>query len=503
MCKQKVALAQDIFINLSNQNPVSWSTKFNDSVIDVRPLLACLYMKKDIEKVNQTIMRFKAWGTTGTSSIVNKKGDYDFTEILWVYLLSEFQNQPNLLYPETALHIANELIIDNGSKSALKAPHTLGLIRETENHILMKEGSRYLKNQYLYSLTNEAKYNNAQNGMDAFMLHHLKEMEQTGFFEFNANPYASYTLDALYVLYAQINHTEIKESIARILDTEHWIYALGSYNFKRFAPFRRRLEREKETGLFADRQELFVKVVLYKMQHKPITKENLSCCDNRVIIPLMSSYTLPKQVAVTLEEKSKTYYAKIGHGLKASPEIYYGTKDCLLSAGGLRYGKKSQIVPRATVLFLDDKATDLSQCFHIKGKGVLNKWNNTGVYQNLAIGKQAVFIPDNFKLIAEVNNWKLYRLPINEALYKVLCVYNDTDFGLMYISSSNNEAKAIMNINNDEKRIKKQFTFANNEKVQYNVNTRKRWVVSSINGTKTKRKFKKWNRLNVDFRANY
>ena len=217
--EDNISMFKEQLEDFSNRNHVIWSEKYGDTVLNPRVIFVKLLLKKEVFQVNTDILKFKAWGTTGTSGLVNPKGDYDFNEILWTKILWYFNDQPEILLPQVAQHIIDYLIIDNGSEPEHKAPNTLGLLRETENHILMKETSRYLKNQWLFEHGyTAAEYNNKLNGMDEFFIHHLEEMNTTGFFEFNANPYISLTFEALHVIYNYVDNDEIQKLCKQIMD---------------------------------------------------------------------------------------------------------------------------------------------------------------------------------------------------------------------------------------------------------------------------------------------
>ncbi len=483
----------------ANQKLITYSTKFEDTILDVRVAFAKLLLQQDLDYVNESILQFKAWGTTGTSGKLNKKGDYDFSQIQFINLVWYFKQSPDILYPATATHIINHLVIDNGSKSTLKAPNTMGLIRETENHILMKEISRYLKNQWLYEKDQTLAYNNQENGMTDFLKAHLEEMKKTGFYEFNANPYISYTFEALHVLYNHSEDDALKQLAKEVMDAENWQYALGSFQFKKYGPFRRRMSRESITSLFGDRHGVLIRAELAKANNELIKEEDLPCCFDKTVIPATSSYLLPISTKAYIENTPSTYYAKIGHGLKASPEIYFGTPSYLLSAGGLRFGKRSQIVPRPLSLFLDDDATDIQECFHIKGKGKLNKWNNTGLYQNLMVGESPVHIPEQYAPFKTIGIWEIYQAYADQDIF--ICVYSQKDFGVLYVGDKAYEK--TLALNQSVKTLKKSFSFSSETQISYNVSANKKWVLKETPEGIKSRKFKKWQRFEVSFKDNY
>lgn len=492
--EEKVSLFENELQKYADYNHITWDSKFNDTLINPRIVFAKLLIEKDVFQINIDILNYKAWGSTGTSGLVNPYGDYDFAENLWTYLVWYFKNQPDILLPQTAKHIIDHLIIDNGNEPEKRAPNTLGFLRETENHILMKETSRYLKNQWLFEQYNNPKNNNKTNGMEDFMIHHLEEILKTGFYEFNSNPYISYTFEALHVLYNYTASPKIESLCKQIMDAENYQYALGSYQLKKYGPFRRRLSRESVTALDGDRHNTLIKIQLSKYYNEYKEEFKLNCCFDKSLVHLTSKYILPQYIVEIIKHKPETYYAKIGHGIKSSPEIYYGNSNYLISAGGYRTGAKSQIVPRPTTIFLNDTASTINDCIHIIGKGKLNKWNNTGVYKNFAVANHNVTVPEKFNRIEQVGNWSVYQPYAEKNIF--ICIFNLNDFGLIYVSE-NEDYKTVLNNNLDPEIIQSNFYFSNIENITYNVNKRKRWIIKSINNVKQERRFGKWKRFEV------
>lgn len=481
--------------NAASGNIESYSDKYKDTVLDPRIIFAKLLLKEDIKFINETILKYEAFGTTGTSHKLNKKGDYDFRQIIFTQIVWYFKDAPEILFPATAEHIIDKLIIDNGFKPTLKAPKVFGLIRETENHILMKETARYLKNQWLFNKNPLPKYNNTANGMSVFLIAHLQEMKKTGFFEFNANPYISFTFEALHVLYNHSNDTKIKELAKEVMDAENWQYALGSFDLKKYSPFRRRMNRASETSLIADRHSILIRAELAKSDGVILSEDELQCCYDRTLITTTSTYQLPIQIKATIEVKPSQYYAKIGHGLKASPELYSGTPLYLMSAGGIRFGKRSQITPRPLSVILHDNVYDIEECFHIKGSGKLNQWNNTGLYKNLIVGNQEVSVPDSYTAIMIDGIWTIYKVYPDEELY--VCVHSSPKFGALFIGDAN--YNNVLAMNQSSKVLKHQFCLADQQIVSYNTKTKKKWVIKKTPEGAIKRKFKRWPRFDVRF----
>jgi len=70
-----------------------------------RIYLAKLLTRQDLPEVNAVIQQSKPWGVAGSSWLLNKKGDYDFTETVLISILYLFGEKPDLLYPQTRDHL--------------------------------------------------------------------------------------------------------------------------------------------------------------------------------------------------------------------------------------------------------------------------------------------------------------------------------------------------------------------------------------------------------------
>ena len=222
-------------------------------VESTRSILSRLLLKSDIDGSNQFLLESTPWGKPGSSYRLNKKGDYDFTEIMYAMILSEFAYDTSTLYPQTASHIAYKLIVEKPGRWESKTPRTLGIMQDTENHILMRNVSNFLRNQWVFEQDNSRKkYDNSANGCKTALKSHLEEMIKTGFYEFNSIPYAGYTFSALLILHKYSHDREIKTLCTNLLDQEFWKYSMSSSHFRFSAPFRRRLERFGIPALNAD-----------------------------------------------------------------------------------------------------------------------------------------------------------------------------------------------------------------------------------------------------------
>ena len=87
--------------------------EYGRRAICARAALSKLLMGKDMEEVNRSLRSVKPWKDSGSTWPLHPFGDYDFDEIDFIALLYTFRGQPDKLYPETARHIVDTLLIEN------------------------------------------------------------------------------------------------------------------------------------------------------------------------------------------------------------------------------------------------------------------------------------------------------------------------------------------------------------------------------------------------------
>ena len=359
------ALAETV-LSWWTYRPLSTWTKERKGDVP-RALLARLVTKRQLPEANQFLLEHKPWGVSGTSSPVNPLGDYDFDLSVLTIILWLFGGDENRLYAKTREHLLSVLLIEDGNAYRDKAPNTSGRYPETENHLLMTEGSRYLKNRWLATHGDtDTRYDNLANGMESKILALLSHLRTEGLWEFNSQPYIGYTLLGLLNLEA-FGSEPVRVAARGVLDFLNFSYALGSYKLRHFPPFRRRDEYAKATQLSLGYQTTYMNVWLSYGAKPPKVTEPIS--ETHAIIAACLPYRPADGVVKLLSDKGKGYFVRLGHGAQACPEIYSAGPNFLLSAGGSRPSPASYVVPRPTTLLLDDGATDLSKTFHLAGPG--------------------------------------------------------------------------------------------------------------------------------------
>ena len=464
-----------------------------------RALMARLLLKKDLEAANAYLLAAKPWGKVGSTWKNHPNGDYDFTLAALIPILYQFGADDAVLYPKTRDHLLNVLLSEDGGKVQLTAPNSFGLAKETENHLLMTEGSRYLKNRWLALQGNtDPRFDNQENGLEKWLLDFLGELDAKGLYEFNSIPYLGYTLTALLNLEA-FGSQEIKTAARKLLDRLNWDYALGSLDFRRFAPFRRQYKHAGDIKLDADYHTALMKswISLSPRAPKSLVVEGGGL--HHAIWGCWSPYRLPDETAEWILNKPSEYFASIGHGPGASPEIYSGGPNFLLTAGGVNRGLQSQIVARPITLLLRDAASKLADVVHLSGPGAdFNQWNNTGVWKNMAVAAGPVHVPISWQVTAEAKGWSVYLRP------EKLCVavYSQKNLGIVYVADSTNAdavLQAINKANTDSKQLPQAIVLPTGQKVAYDLESPKnQWVIKAIDNTEVDRDFDHWPSLTLE-----
>ncbi len=471
--------------------------------------LALLACGERVNEVNEYLQKLEPWSHSGSSWWVYR-GDYDFTEVILTMMLYLFGDKQERIYPETLDHLLHVLLVEEGGKPREMVPKSWGLIRDTENHHLMTESSRYLKNQWLFkygsSITASGNpiYDNKTNGLEEWLVNYLDEMLFNGEYEFNSIPYLLYAVEALLNLEAFPDSEEVRIRAHKILDSINWKYALGSLQFRRYAPFRRRFEYANITSLVRDPHTALMRWWCLPESKTAPGKEETKY--SQIISAVLSPYIVPPVVKQWAFEKPYDYFVRIGYGKNGSPEIYSGGKEYLISAGGVYRGLRAMIVPRPITLLLNDGEIDLNRCFHIKGRGKWWCWNNTGVYKKFAVGNAPVHIPPQYSPIVQKGLWSVFAPEDVKNLY--IGIYSDDNFGLLYLSENKTVTPdewldEIIRKNPSKEGIRSSFVFWDGKRIEYDINAPAgMWVIKSVEGEEIDRYYDNWPRWNGNIPVN-
>ena len=200
--------------------------------------------------------------------------------------------------------------------------------------------------------------------------------------------------------------------------------------------------------------------------------------------PSMLPYRPSDKIMEWTLNKPNPYFVKIGHGYNSCPEICSGDKSYLLSAGGANQGRRSLIMPKPTVLFLDDDAENLKEIFHMYGPGE--------DFMDFACSRGTVHIPEGKLAVLTSEEWQYFS--ISEGIF--LAVFSKKELGLMVIARGNSAeevARAIQQNNDDKNLLKKQFKHPNGNLIEYDLDSPKdTWVIKMVNYKPVQRLFDTW-----------
>ena len=482
-------LKQKILDGWTSKTPQDWKPNEKVNLKNSRIAISCLLEGKRIQEINNYLMNQKAVGHPGSPWLLYPLGDYDFTAMAFTALLYLFGEKPELLYPKTREHLLNNILTIEGDEFRRNVGYMF--LEDSENHILMTEGSRFLKNQWLMKHGNtDPKYDNKINGVSKKLKIFLEEIETYGFYEFNSAPYLGYTYCALLNLY-EFASGDIRDLAGKLLDRLNWQYALSSYKFKHFPPNRRRFGKSFKKNIDSDYHTVMLKV--WASLFDDSLQIDMSRGQHHALWATFASYKPSDKVMEWIINKPKPYFVKMGHGYNSCPEIISGDKGYLLSAGGANQGKRSLIVAKPIMLFLNDDAEEMSETFHMFGPGDnFVEWNNTGVYEDFACTKGKVYIPEAKQALISSANWQIFS--IIEGVF--LAIYSKKEIGLMAIVRSNS-AKGVLNKiienNSDESRLNTRFNHPNGNIIDYDLESPKdQWVITRVNRKNMDRDFSKW-----------
>jgi len=284
----------------------------------------------------------------------------------------------------------------------------------------------------------------------------------------------------------------VRLTARKVLDRANWEYALGSLSLRRFAPFRRQLRKASVTSLNSDYHTALMKVWMSLGKE---TSLDLALAGglHHALWACLLPYRLPDETANWVEEKPNSYFVRIGHGAKASPEIYSGGKDYLISAGGIHRGKRSMIVARPITFMFEDQAQELEDVFHLAGPGSeFTEWNNTGVHKDFACAAGPVHIPDGQTPAMANNLWSVYQC--NENLS--LAIHSRQDLGIVCLFRNSDAAEVLWQVsesNSDPRLLYSEFQWPGGKRITYDVNAPKdQWVVISAGGQAVPRTHDRW-----------
>ncbi|HLI99228.1 MAG TPA: hypothetical protein VKT76_05900 [Bradyrhizobium sp.] len=251
-------------------------------------------------------------------------------------------------------------------------------IPETENHRLMIETSRYLKNQIiideLAGHPHITALRDEQKGVKDWLMHYMSGIMRHDFSEYNARPYQRYSQVALLNLADFAEDPQLKAAAKMVLEYTMAKFAVGSRDGIRVVPYRRRVDAMNKNqsivefgGPGTDFSVLMMQYFAGLSHHLPIvasqadngpnphfaphdvsTQRGLPYGNAKVMIYPASSTFAPDQSIVDLAvDKSVPYFQRVHHD---AIEVYFSTPAFTLTAGGIA-------APPGHQLLLDDADT--------------------------------------------------------------------------------------------------------------------------------------------------
>lgn len=469
--------------------------------------IAKLEQGVDIKEVNAALLMGDVYSGVGTHISLPfslaKKGDYDFT-LLWLTNLihSEWDNPAQT--EETKNHIAKKLLTEEGSNHISKKFWLL--IPETENHILMTETSRYLKNdlitkygvEYASSGYSPEVYDNSKNGFDEWMLDHLDTFLKNDFDEYNSKPYEGYTTIALQNLYEHALNEEVREKARAILDYQALKFALTSLDLRRVVPFRRQAARSSDDNVYA-RDPAFARYALLAGNYLDEDSEK-TLSTHFWPVPAIGTYRIPEPILdLMIEKNNHSYLTQIAHD---NIEIVSSNGSYLISAGGI-YHKRYPIPftnkengnVRPTVLMTSGGSPLISEMIRFEGRKDTKKNNNTCVYAGFACGVNLI-IPESYMNLP--NNWFTEDgwgfMDLGDTYIATYTIYDDSSFGvsnggfLEVVNSNDVESydtfREIVRKNNVDKEFSlydlNEYTLFSGETVTFEILPEKRKILSFL-----------------------
>lgn len=463
-------------------------------VREPRIIIARLLLGQNVDSTLAYLRTWRPHGKPGSTGPFNKHGDYDFTEINHAYLLSAPQLDGTLT-DDFRQFIADSLIVENGPKPSLRMPGTAKLLYDTENHVLMKEGSRHLKLQWLAK--RNSAYDSDYTTHAEILMGLLEEHLCTGSFEFNAVPYMGYTLSALFVLHNGTTHAGVKARAQALLDHLFLAFAYGVYADKHAGPFRRRAERGRRPELDTHPGLAVWRTLQAKYRAEAVTQRLARGADHQALIALVNSY-VPGSAVWDAFENPALGYARLGHGPKSSPEIYTRGEGWLLAGGGSFRGRGHQVVPQPLLLLVQDTTRLKAQQLRVPLPEKNFKVNYTGVWKNLAVADQNWIIPARFTVVQTTGNWQLVELTGNQVY---AAVYNAEKLGVLVVL--NGEASlarsGFAQLVERHPSLRAQGAVSlpfRGDVIGYKVQARRsRWVIKHVNNQAPDRRFWRWPRV--------
>eukprot|EP00730_Choanoeca_flexa_P000964 TRINITY_DN10417_c0_g1_i1.p1 TRINITY_DN10417_c0_g1~~TRINITY_DN10417_c0_g1_i1.p1 ORF type:complete len:679 (+),score=105.13 TRINITY_DN10417_c0_g1_i1:106-2142(+) len=459
------------------------------------------------------------WAGMGSTHPLHT-GDYDFCSIVLAYLIVRHGPYGSgRLSRECCDHVAQHLLAFSTppAQPQYRIPCMPASTIDTENHILMRNGTHLL--HHIYQAASRGQTDaNVPRALCAALEHHLIEVRDRGCWEYNSRPYTAYYFLALLAL-EETATPRIAQLCRQVMDMLTYAFALGSCKLRRNDPFRRRKARASNVNLYD--HPLGSMMAIWLQRHGIEDDELQRLCHQSRLEPGYAAYAcvfryLPPlatcRLAWAYEEGLHGYYARLGHGGRSCPETYTRTQEWMLSAGGTAVEGHIGVRPIA-LMWHKGSAFDRTQLLCIQGKGSWPSWNMTGVVFNVAIARGHVFVPlDAYSEIGQAGAWKGYAY---DACPQSLVLIRDDPSACVVIVyeciPSNGQRDDRERMLEDVNALNPQLSsrgrlqlpacdchqWRDVRAIGYDVTQKNQWTITSVNDTPLERKFTSWLLFNV------
>ena len=228
------------------------------------------------------------------------------------------------------------------------------VIPETENHLLMINTSKYLKNQFIISdlgagSDEAAPFESDQRQLRFWLLGRMQGFLTRDFIEYNARPYQRMSIVAILNIADFANDDDLRTGAQLVLDYTTAKFDVGSLQGRRLVPFRRLREALRDnldvtatgfTGILdlANGGDHQVGLgLLYNGQTQQLRDGKASFgAASQVIYAATSTYH-PESFVMDLAIRKGTVFQRLQHHETA--ETYSGGAGFMISAGGTQTGQ--------------------------------------------------------------------------------------------------------------------------------------------------------------------
>ena len=223
-------------------------------------------------------------------------------------------------------------------------------IPETENHRLMIESSRFLKNEIIVAAVPKHPQIQAikddRDESKAWILDYLAEVMKRDFSEYNARPYQRYSIMSLYNLADFAEDADVKSGASMVIEFSLAKFALSSREGIRVAPYRRLVEAMHYSSNIdfvnaGDHAAALMLLYAGQLQRFPSIPPTLTSPGGRwlsiggpsyMIYAATSDFRPASDIVDLAIDKSMAYFQRVKNG---GVEIYSSTRSFTIAAGGV------------------------------------------------------------------------------------------------------------------------------------------------------------------------